>query len=172
MNYSLSVNDISIVLRKNKMFICTGKLFDNFYYIIATFMETNQVENTLTHKRKQPTTNQKNVWHLRLGHIILSRIPWLLSSSPLETLVLEALPLCESCIKGKMMRRPFKSKEHRAFECLELVHTDVCGPFNVCACKWYEYFITFTYDYSRYGYVYLMVRKFDAFDKFKEFKVE
>ena len=75
MNYSLSVNDISIVLRKNKMFICTGKLFDNFYYIIATFMETNQVENTLTHKRKQPTTNQKNVWHLRLGHIILSRIP-------------------------------------------------------------------------------------------------
>ena len=36
----------------------------------------------------------------------------------------------------------------------------------------YEYFITFIDDYSRYGYIYLMRYKFDAFDKFKEFKAE
>ena len=34
------------------------------------------------------------------------------------------------------------------------------------------YFITFTDDYSRYGYVYLMKRKFEAFEKFKEFWAE
>ena len=35
----------------------------------------------------------------------------------------------------------------------------------------YEYFITFTDDYSRY-YVYLMRRKSEAFEKFKEFRAE
>ena len=36
----------------------------------------------------------------------------------------------------------------------------------------YEYFITFTDDYSRFGSVYLMKRKSEAFEKFKEFKAE
>ena len=36
----------------------------------------------------------------------------------------------------------------------------------------YEYFITFTDDYLRYGYVYLMRRKSEAFEKFKEFRAE
>ena len=36
----------------------------------------------------------------------------------------------------------------------------------------YEYFITFTDDYSRCGYVYLMRRKSEAFEKFKEFRAE
>ena len=36
----------------------------------------------------------------------------------------------------------------------------------------YEYFITFTGDYSRYSHVYLMKRKSEAFEKFKEFRAE
>ena len=36
----------------------------------------------------------------------------------------------------------------------------------------YEYFITFIDDYSRYGYIYLMHHKSEAFDKFKEFKAK
>ena len=34
----------------------------------------------------------------------------------------------------------------------------------------YEYFITFTDDYSRYRYIYLMRHKSEALDMFKEFK--
>ena len=36
----------------------------------------------------------------------------------------------------------------------------------------YAYFMMFTDDYSRFGYVYPMHRKFNALDKFIEFKVE
>ena len=36
----------------------------------------------------------------------------------------------------------------------------------------YEYFITFVDDYSRYGNVYLMRHKSEAFEKFREYKVE
>ena len=55
---------------------------------------------------------------------------------------------------------------------LELVHTNVCGPMSTQAKGGYEYFITFTDDYSRYGYVYLMRRKSEVFEKFKEFRAE
>ena len=36
----------------------------------------------------------------------------------------------------------------------------------------YHYFITFTDDFSRYGYVYLMKHKSETFEKFKEFQSE
>ena len=36
----------------------------------------------------------------------------------------------------------------------------------------FSYFITFIDDYSRYGYVYLMKYKSEAFEKFKEFRQE
>ena len=84
----------------------------------------------------------------------------------------EDLLVCESYIEGKMTNRPFTTKEYRAKECLELVHTDVCRPFNVHALGGYEYFITFMDDYSKFGYVYLMHKKSDTLDKFIELKAE
>ena len=71
-----------------------------------------------------------------------------------------------------MTKRPFNAKGRRAHELLELVHTDVCGPISTQAKGGYEYFVTFTNDYSKYGYVYLMRWKFEAFEKFKEFRAK
>ena len=70
--------------------------------------------------------------------------------------------------------RPFKAKDYRAKEVLNLVHTDLCGPMSTSARGGYEYFITFIYDYSRYECIYLLRHKSEAFKKFKEFtaKVE
>ena len=36
----------------------------------------------------------------------------------------------------------------------------------------YDSFITFTYDYSRYGYIYSIKERSEALDKFKIFKAE
>jgi transposase InsO family protein len=36
----------------------------------------------------------------------------------------------------------------------------------------YRYFVTFTDDFSRYGYIYLMKYKSETFEKFKEFQRE
>ena len=71
-----------------------------------------------------------------------------------------------------MTKWTFNAKGRRAQELLELAHTDVCGPMSTQAKEGYEYFITFTDDYSRYGYVYLTRWKSEAFEKFKEFRVE
>ncbi|PKI64996.1 hypothetical protein CRG98_014620 [Punica granatum] len=51
-----------------------------------------------------------------------------------------------------MTKAPFTEKGERASDLLALIHTDVCGPVNKLARGGYLYFITFTYDFSRYGY--------------------
>ena len=59
------------------------------------------------------------------------------------------------------------TKGTRAKECLELVYNDIYGTFSVHAWEGYGYFITFSDDYSRFGYVH---RRLDALDIFIEFK--
>ncbi|CAJ2644822.1 unnamed protein product [Trifolium pratense] len=80
--------------------------------------------------------------------------------------------IIQSCLLGKMTKTPFTGKGERASDLLALIHTDVCGSLNTHAGGGFQYFITFTDDYSRYGYVYLMKHKSESFEKFKEFKNE
>ena len=55
-----------------------------------------------------------------------------------------------------MTKDPFIGHSERANELLDLIHTDVCGPLSSDARGGYKYFITFTDDFSKYGYVYLI----------------
>ena len=55
---------------------------------------------------------------------------------------------------------------------MEIIHTDVCDPMSVEAHGGYRYFLTFTDDLSRHGYIYLMKHKSETFEKFKEFRSE
>jgi hypothetical protein len=52
---------------------------------------------------------------------------------------------------------------------LGLVHSDVYGPMSSITRGGFQCFITFTDDFSRYGYIYLMEHKSESFEKFKEF---
>ncbi|KAK8512047.1 hypothetical protein V6N12_018528 [Hibiscus sabdariffa] len=72
----------------------------------------------------------------------------------------------------KMTKAPFNGKGERASDLLGLIHSDVCGPMNTQTRGGFHYFITFTDDFSRYGYIYLMRHKSEALEKFKEFRNE
>jgi hypothetical protein len=71
-----------------------------------------------------------------------------------------------------MTKAPFTGESERASDMLELVHTDVCGPMSSVTRGGFQYVITFTDDFSRYGYIYLMWHKSKSFKKFKEFQNE
>ncbi|GKE10629.1 retrotransposon protein, putative, ty1-copia subclass [Tanacetum coccineum] len=79
---------------------------------------------------------------------------------------------CKSCISGKMTKKPFNNNIERATDLLGLIHTDVCGPFRHVSRKGASYFLTFTDDFSRYGYVYFLKHKHEVFETFKVFKSE
>ena len=71
----------------------------------------------------------------------------------------ESYDTCESCLLGKMTKLFFKGNGESASGALDLIHTDVCGLMSTHARDGFIYFITFTDDFSQYGYLYLMKYK-------------
>ena len=106
------------------------------------------------------------LWHCRLGHIGVKRMKKLHADGLLESLDYESLDACKPCLLGKMTKTPFSGTMERATDLLEIIHTDVCGPMNIETRSRYHYFLTFTDDLSRYGYICLMKQKSETFEKF------
>ena len=78
---------------------------------------------------------------------------------------------CVHCIKGKQTNFR-RLGANRASDILELIHTDICGPFPTASWNGQTYFITFIDDFSRYGYLYLIHDKSQSLDVFKNYKAE
>src|SRR3954470_10953949 len=111
------------------------------------------------------------IWHKRLGHISKQRIQRLMSEGIINSLDLSDLKVCIECVKGKQTNKR-KTGAYRRSELLELIHTDICGPFPKASWNGQQYFISFIDDYSRYGYLYLIHEKSQSLDMFKHFKAE
>ena len=93
------------------------------------------------------------LWHYRLGHIGVKRMKKLQTDGLLKSLDYESFDTCKPCLMGKISKTPFSGTMERANDLLEIIHTDVCGPMSVEARGGYRYFLTFTEDLSRYGYI-------------------
>ncbi|GJU16147.1 retrotransposon protein, putative, ty1-copia subclass [Tanacetum coccineum] len=127
---------------------------------------------SISNKRTKSNLDSTYLWHCRLAHINKKRIEKLQHDGLLKSTDNEPFDQCVSCISGKMTRKPFSHKTEKVKDVLGLIHTDVCGPLRHVSKKGASYFITFTDDYSRYGYVYLLKHKHEVFETFKVFKSE
>ncbi|KAJ9544763.1 hypothetical protein OSB04_024470 [Centaurea solstitialis] len=140
---------------------------ENCYYVPKMFKNVISFD-----KRPKDIEDQTYLWHCRLGHINKKRIEQLKKGGFLGSFDFRPFNNCESCLSGKMTKQPFNKDNERGSELLGIIHTDVCGPFSHEAKGGYRYFISFTDDFSRYGYVYLIRHKYEAFERFKEFQNE
>ena len=61
-------------------------------------------------------------------------------------------------IKGKQTKHTKKGAT-RSTELLEIIHTNICRPFDAPSFGKEKYFITFIDDFSRYTYIYLLHEK-------------
>ena len=61
-------------------------------------------------------------------------------------------------------------KTHRAYSPLDLIHSDLMGPFPHPSINKARYVLTFIDDFSRYTWVYLLRNKFEVFAYFEDFK--
>ncbi|KAL0445691.1 UNVERIFIED_CONTAM: hypothetical protein Slati_1697000 [Sesamum latifolium] len=127
---------------------------------------------TVQHKRKVDDHENTQIWHARLGHISKGRIRKLVDSKNLEIDDLDHLSTCDSCLKGKMTKKPIIGQRAISNGVLDLIHIEVCGPLSTPARGGFSYFITFTDDHSRYGYVYQMSYKSEAFGRFKKYRLK
>ncbi|GJZ58226.1 retrotransposon protein, putative, ty1-copia subclass [Tanacetum coccineum] len=131
----------------------------------------NSIYNVST-KRAKHNLDSTYLWHCRLAHISKKRIEKLQQEGLLKSIDDESFDQCVSCLSGKMTRKSFPHHPERATDLLRIIHTDVCGPLRHVSRQGASYFITFTDDYSRYGYVYLLKHKHEVFETFKVFKNE
>ena len=172
--YAFSSGNGKCSISFNSSLVGTGVLsyFDHLYMLnlINKDNECYSSESIGT-KRKRPTEDSFWLWHERLGHISKKRIDRLVSDGILGALDHSEGKECVECIKGKMTNKK-KVGAERAKDVLELIHTDICGPFPTATWNGQRYFITFIDDFSRYGYLYLLSEKSEALDVFKSFKAE
>ncbi|GKA52395.1 retrotransposon protein, putative, ty1-copia subclass [Tanacetum coccineum] len=131
----------------------------------------NSIYNVSTERAKH-NLDSTYLWHCRLAHTSKKRIKKLQQEGLLKSTDDESFDQCISCLLGKITRKSFPHRPVRATDLLGIIHTDVCGPLRHVSRQGVSYFITFTDDYSRYGYVYLFKHKHDVFEAFKVFKNE
>ncbi|GJR97113.1 retrotransposon protein, putative, ty1-copia subclass [Tanacetum coccineum] len=126
----------------------------------------------LSKKRAKSNLDSSLLWHCHLGHISNKHIEKLQHDGLLNSTDLSAFEKCVPCMSGKMTRKPYTHQVERDKDLLGLIHTDVCGPFKIVSRQGASYFVTFTDDFSRYGYVYLLKHKHEVFETFKVFQKE
>ena len=102
--------------------------------------------------------NSSLLWHKHLGHISKQRIQRLMSEGILDSLNFSNLKICIECIKRRQTNVK-KVSANRSSSVLELIHTDIRGLFPMASWNGQHYFITFIYDYSHYGCLYLIHEK-------------
>ncbi|GJX40230.1 putative RNA-directed DNA polymerase [Tanacetum coccineum] len=131
----------------------------------------NYIYNVST-KRAKHNLDSTYLWHCHLAHISKKRIEKLQQKGLLKSTDDESFGQCVSCLSGKMTRKSFPHRPERVTDLLGIIRTDVCGPLRHVSKQGATYFITFTDDYSHYGYVYLLKHKHEVFETFKVFKNE
>ncbi|GJU98534.1 retrotransposon protein, putative, ty1-copia subclass [Tanacetum coccineum] len=165
-NYGISVS-------KDNVFYFNAITRDGIYEIDMHNLYSNVSSMfNISNKRAKHAFDSSYLWHCRLGHINKKRMDKLQRDGILQPTHDESLEKCKSCISGKMASKPFPHQVKRSKDLLGLIHIDVCGPFRTVSREGASYFITFTDDFSRYGYVYLMKHTHEVFKTFKVFQNE
>ena len=116
-----------------------------------------------------------DIWHARYAHLGITGLVMIIKKKMVTgmddlNISESSKHFCEPCIYGKMTRTSFpKQSLSKTHHVLELVHSDVCGPIEVETKQKNVYFVTFIADFSRYTVIFLIRKKSDVFNKFKEY---
>jgi len=117
--------------------------------------------------------NDSWLWHMRLGHLNFRDLSLLRSKELVHGLPSIQIPskVCDSCQVSKQPRTAFSSyTPSRAKELLQVIYSDVCGPFDVPSLGENKFFVTFVDELSRKIWIYLLKLKSEVFQIFKNFK--
>ncbi|GJT68410.1 retrotransposon protein, putative, ty1-copia subclass [Tanacetum coccineum] len=164
-------NDNSISVSKNNLIYCNAIPRDDIYEIVMSNTKDSSMYD-VSNKRVKPNLDSALLWHCHLGHINKKRIEKLQHDGLLDSTDIKSFEKCVACMSGKMARKHYSHQVKWAKDLLGLIHTDVCGPFKITSRQGASYFVTFTNDFSCYGYVYLLKHKHEVFETFKVFQKE
>lgn len=157
----------ALVRRKDGSTVMKATMEDGLYVI-----KEQQVQSAMI---SQQCNKNLMKWHQRMGHLNFEDLRKLKKKEIVDGLrdelcVKNENPVCEVCMKAKIHQQPFRQSTRRENDVLDLIHTDICGPFKTCSLGGAKYFATFIDDKSRYIEVAILKKKSDIFEAFKEYK--
>jgi hypothetical protein len=128
---------------KGEQFIGGGIKTDGLFKIdLDSNFENNylSLHTDVGIKRSLMDQSSALLWHKRLRHISIERIKRLVNDGVLKTLDFTNLGTCVDCIKGKQTTKTTKGAKTSS-EILEIIHTDICGPFPTPYLNGQRYFV-------------------------------
>lgn len=173
----LDTNLISVKSLLNKSFIvefeensCYLRKAQQKRFLIGTFdgslFKLRQFEKCYV--ASQMKQNCVHEWHKRLAHRNLFDIRKM-KRQGLQIRECSCTDVCEACIVGKMSRKSFPKIASPVQKVLDVVVTDVCGPFQVESIGHKRYFVTFIDLHSKYSEVFFIKHKNEVNEKLMQF---
>jgi hypothetical protein len=136
-------------------------------YTFSEFIEPDSAL-LLTH-----ADESSRIWHERFGHLNFRYMQQLS-----KKILVDGLPdihfskgVCEGCVLGKHPQEKFdKGKSQRAFAPLDLIHSDLMGPFPHPSINKVRFVLIFVDDFSHFTWIYFLRKKSEVFQHLKDFK--
>ncbi|KAD3337387.1 hypothetical protein E3N88_32907 [Mikania micrantha] len=166
-----------LTISSNSQVFGTGLLDGGLYKLeldddfSRSLLSYNINENSTKTKRERDLETSSMLWHQPLGHISRDRLSRLVKDEVLLSLDFTDFGTCVKCLKGKMTTATKKGAT-RSSNLLEIIHTDISGPYTIAGITGHTSFITFIDDYFRYMYLYLIKDKSESLTTFKDYKTE
>lgn len=153
------------VVNKSGNIVAVGDRFGNLYKLK---LAEEAKSASLCH-----SDQCRHLWHRRFGHRDVDAVDRMIREKlgrDMKVTECDKQEVCETCLEGKLARKPFPSVvDRKAKKILDIVHTDLCGPFNNVTPSGNRYFMSLIDDYSRFAVIYLLKEKSEAKDRIKEY---
>lgn len=169
-NKIVSEKNLANIIDKNGNIMAIAEKKNGLYHMKSKVKVNNLIVNYSNKKISDMSPKEK--WHRLLGHVNFKYLNTLCKNQLLNGIPNELdgkFLKCKTCIENKMHNVPFKNNRYRAKELLEIVHTDVCGPFQNTGFRGERYFIAFIDDYSKIARVYTMKSKAEVSECIKDY---
>jgi hypothetical protein len=136
-------------------------------YTFSEFIEPDSAL-LLTH-----ADESSRIWHERFEHLNFRYMQQLR-----KHILVDGLPdihfskgVCEGCVLGTHPQEKFdKGKSQRASAPLDMIHSDLMGPFPHTSIKKVRFVLIFVDDFSRFTWIYFLRKKSEVFQHLKDFK--
>ena len=134
-------------IHAKKKLLMTAKIVKEGLYLI----QSTTLRAYITHENPPSIKKDSASWHERCGHIGDARIAKAMEMGVLpREKIKKGEETCESCLGGKMTRKPFHMSLSPTTKVLELIGVDLVGPMEVASIGSARYMLTFSDYYSSY----------------------
>jgi hypothetical protein len=152
----------------NNMVVMTGWVDKKLLKLKGTSAQARNFAYLSHHD--EGTLSSNVLWHARFGHNNYHSLRMMKKKgvSDFPTIPMN-LKQCDACILGKHSKQPFHDSNSRVCKKIELIHSDMCGPTPIASVFGNKYIMNFIDDYTKMCWVYLLKRKSQVFETFKNF---